>query len=82
MAARIEAVISRQMRQSQARARVKKWDVPSLVEIMAGSPQSPSIYALKGEAMCVEFSLTAQVVVRRYSHIVTADVRLVLLDEI
>jgi hypothetical protein len=38
--------------------------------------------ALKGETMCVEFSLTAQVVVRRYSYIVTADVRLVLLDEI
>lgn len=43
MAARIEAEISRQVRQSQARARVKKWDVPSLVEIMTDSPQSPSI---------------------------------------
>lgn len=43
---------------------------------------SPGKNALKRETMCFRFSLTAQVVVRRYSHIVTADVRLVLLDEI
>jgi hypothetical protein len=44
--------------------------------------RSPGKNALKRETMCFRFSLTAQVVVRRGSHIVPAEVRLVFLDEI